>query len=292
VIYRLAICVALILGCTRSRPSPAVKMADPGNVSVRPLSNSTGFLDNRPVCEQSPAFQFLVLPERYISVEASAVLDVNGEQIPVSTASPNAPWGSYFYSGPVPYDGDLRFRFEFHYVVRPVASLAGGPGDNRVVYQPENAYVVTPYGWLTWTATAFRALNGFDTRGPTRVMVVRETVRSADVTGALSKTETLTIRNSSGMTLRINSLSVFDRATGGAVSDIVVSVASGAQLPRLLGRNQSVAFTVTYSVTPAGAETSFSRTVGLTFSLSDDAAFGTCSFGPIWIDGSFVIDPE
>ena len=216
-------------------------------------------------------------------------LVANGELLPMAGPG-GGPWGQYTYSGPVPYDGEVRFRYMFRYT-----SGVGG-GSDHVIYAPDR-YTVRPMEQLTWTTRSPAntstplpddAVDPVLYLRPRRYVMMQDVLPSGvNFTGTRTQTADLVIHNGFNVPVSISGPSIVDRQTG-------------APIPGLSIAHLSSGLTTGYVVTvQPGANDVFRISAQTTITNSQPVFWeagvkfvwqvgAPCWFGPIWVDVGFL----
>jgi len=216
----------------------------------------------------------------------NAYLIINGESIRM-TPPGGSPWGIYMYTGSMPYDGEIRFRYLFRYT-----SGTGAGGSDHEVYGPSDRYLVRPVGDVTWSSPGPGAPLPDDQvqepvfRRPRRFINMFSAFPTGfSGNGALTQTADLVIHNGATTSVTMGMPVIAERQTGSAVPGLTIAQASGS---------------TTYPITiPGGAATRFRMTARATISNSQEVQWSagvtipttigvrTCQFGPVWVDVRF-----
>lgn len=214
----------------------------------------------------------------------SAFVSINGERIRLQPPS-SGPWGSYQYSGLIPHDGEIRFRYFFNYTYG---------GVRRTKFVPDQYWHRT-VGDISWTSRQVFTTPDADQREmPHRIMLLTDTI-PPNYSGRLTMTRQLTIRNGNTVGISLRNFRLIDRQSGNPATDMAITV-GGAPIGQTLaiGPGAVATFDVAYSAIAAGLpEESLSRRAALSFDWSADGGMvpQNCRFGPIWIDGLFFHNP-
>ena len=121
-------------------------------------------------------------------------------------------------------------------------------------------------------------------RRPDRTFRIDQQIIPDTYVGPMTKTETLTINNNTGNSITVSQPQVVDSSTAAAVPEITIS--TPANLTIADGGTKD--FDLTFSENIDGTGGKF-RDAYIRFDWTD--ATRTCSFGPIWLQASFWINP-
>ncbi|MFQ5549379.1 MAG: hypothetical protein ACE5FV_13875 [Woeseia sp.] len=121
-------------------------------------------------------------------------------------------------------------------------------------------------------------------RRPNKTLNIEKQIFPNTYTGPITDTETLTIHNKSGNTITITQPQVVGRSTGAPIPEMTVSTPANLTI----ANGGTMTFDVTYSDNIDGTGGRFAQGK-MEITWSDGTT--TCPFGPIWVDGSFWINP-
>ena len=211
-----------------------------------------------------------------------AYLIINGDEIQLNPPTSGSMWGTYHYTGAVPYDGEIRFRYR-------IQSRRSGYSSSSSSYRQTDRYYLRPMGDVSWSGTAMIDLRDTDVsevyaRKPDRTFRIDREIFPATYTGPLSQTETLTITNNTGNAITLTQPQVLGQATGTPIPGLTITTPANLTIPNGASLNFDITFAANIDGSGGTGASAF-----MTFDWSDGTT--SCAFGPIWLYASFWINP-
>ena len=212
----------------------------------------------------------------------AAFLIVNGEEIPLNPPSGGGKWGTYHYTGAVPYDGEVRFRYR-------IRSRRSGYSSSSSSYRQSDRYYLRPMGDVSWTGTDMidlpdTAVSDVYARRPDRTFRIDKEIFPGTYTGPMSHTETLTIKNNTGNSITLSQPQVLGQSTGAPIPGLTIATPINLTIPD----GGSMDFDITFATNIDGSGGAGAQAF-ITFDWNDGTT--NCAFGPIWLHASFWINP-
>jgi len=214
------------------------------------------------------------------------LLIVNGEEKGMTPAS-SSPYGMYSYSGNVPHDGEIRFRYLFRYFT----GVSGASGPN-MSWGPGDRYLTKTVGKVAWSSSREFAVpdNVIEDpfwRRPRRYIGMLDVLPIPNFSGTRTQTANLILTNNDTVNISVGyPPTVFDRSTGAAIPGFTISPAS--TIITILG-GASATYTLTAQTSISNGQPVF-WDAGVRFPVLLGAT--ACHFGPIWVDVSWVNNPD